>query len=102
MNDEPKAGVTRAQIAIRLLYTVLYLAVFCILKAIILLTTLFQFVYLFITLNHSEPTREFVNKVVTYAYRLWRYITLNENRRPFPFSEFPEALEAPEAEVNFP
>jgi hypothetical protein len=81
MNDEPKAGVTRAQIAIRLLYTLLYLAVFCILKAII---------------------REFVNKVVTYAYRLWRYITLNENRRPFPFSEFPEALEAPEAEVNFP
>jgi hypothetical protein len=101
MNDIPEAGVSRAQIALRLLYTLLYLAVFCILKSIILLTTLFQFVYLFITLKHSEPTRLFANKMVTYAYRVWRYITLNENRRPFPFTEFPEEIEPPEEEVSF-
>jgi Domain of unknown function (DUF4389) len=101
MNDKPEAGVTRAQIALRLLYTLLYVAIYCILKAIILLTTVFQFVYLFLTLKHSEPTRVFVNKVVTYAYRIWRYISLNENRHPFPFSDFPEEIELPDEEVSF-
>jgi len=102
MNDIKKeTPVTRGQIAIRLLYTFLFLAVFGILKAIICLTTLFQFVYLFITLQHSEPVRVFANKVVAYIYRVSRYITLNENLRPFPFAEFPEAMESPQAEVSF-
>ncbi|HEX9883078.1 MAG TPA: DUF4389 domain-containing protein [Desulfobaccales bacterium] len=102
MNDQPEAAISRAQIAIRLLYTVFFMAVFCILKAIILLTTAFQFVCLFITLKPSEPVRRFANQVVTYAYRVWRYITLNENRRPFPFSEFDQEIEAPDEEVSFP
>ena len=101
MNDKPVPAVTRAQIAVRLLYTLLYLAVFCVLKAIILLTTLLQFVLLFLTLKHSEPARLFANKVVSFAYRVWRYITLNENRRPFPFSEFPEEIDSPDEKVSF-
>lgn len=102
MNDQPKTAASRGQIALRLLYTLFFVAVFCILKLIIYLTTLFQYVYLFITLQHSEPTRTFANKVTTFAYRVWRYITLNENRRPFPFTEFPEAMESPDEEVTFP
>jgi hypothetical protein len=101
MNEQTQTAVTRGQIAMRLLYTLLFVAVFCILKIIVYLTTLFQFVYLLITLQHSEPVRAFANKVVTYAYRVWRYITLNENRRPFPFTDFPEAMELPEEEVSF-
>lgn len=101
MNDKPKAAVSRAQIAIRLLYTLFYVAVFCILKAIILLTTAFQFILLFITLKPSEPARVFANKMVAYAYRVWRYITLNENRRPFPFTEFPGEIDLPDEEVSF-
>jgi hypothetical protein len=106
MNEIPKEApgetpVTRGQIALRLLITLLFFAVFGILKTVICLTTLFQYVYLFITLQHSEPVRVFANKAVTYAYRVWRYITLNENRRPFPFTEFPELMESPEEEVSF-
>ncbi len=103
MNETPEsAAVTRTQIVVRLVYTLLFLAIFCILKAIILLTTLFQFISLFVTLKHSEPVRTFANKVVTYAYRVWRYVTLNDNGRPFPFAEFPPELEPSEGEVRFP
>jgi hypothetical protein len=101
MNEQPESGITRGQIALRLLYTLLYAAIYCVLKTILVLTTVFQYIYLFITLKHSEPTRVFVNKVVTYAYRVWRYITLNDNRRPFPFSDFPEEIELPDEEVSF-
>ncbi len=101
MNEKGEAAVSRTAILVRLLYTLFFFVVFCILKAIIVLTTLFQFALLLITLKHSEPARQFANKVVTYAYRVWRYITLNENLRPFPFSEFPQEMELPDEEASF-
>ena len=86
MNDELQGTLTRKQIAIRLLYTFLYAAIFMVVKTIVLLITLFEY---------------FANKVATYAYRLMRYMTLNENLRPFPFSDFPAEIELPDEEITF-
>lgn len=92
---------SRKQIAIRLLYTLLYVAIFEILKTIILLITVFEYLVLLITLRHNEPARVFANRVAAYGYRVMRYLTLNENQRPFPFSEFPGEIEKPDQEVMF-
>ena len=70
-------------------------------KTIILLTTIFEYFFLLITLRHNEPARTFANQVATYGYRLMRYLTLNENQRPFPFSEFPAKIELPDEDVRF-
>ena len=101
MNDESQGAVTRKQIAIRLLYTLLYVAIFEVVKTIILLITLFEYFFLLLTLQHNQPARSFANRVATYGYRLMRYVTLNENQRPFPFSEFPGEIELPDEEVRF-
>jgi hypothetical protein len=101
MNDESQGAISRKQVAIRLLYTILYVAIFEVVKTIILLITLFEYLFLLITLKHNEPGRSFANRVATYGYRLMRYITLNENQRPFPFSEFPVEIELPDEEVRF-
>jgi hypothetical protein len=101
MNDEPQVSLSRKQIAIRLLYTILYAAIFEVVKTIILLITVFEYFFLLITLRHNEPARTFANQVATYGYRLMRYLTLNENQRPFPFSEFPGEIELPDEEVTF-
>jgi len=101
MNDEAQATVSRKQVAIRLLYTLLYVAIFEVVKTIILLVTIFEYFFLLVTLRHNEPARTFANQVATYGYRLMRYLTLNDNQRPFPFSEFPAALEPPGEEVRF-
>jgi hypothetical protein len=101
MNDEPRGTISRKQVAIRLLYTLLYVAIFEVVKTIVLLITIFEYFFLLITLRHNEPARTFANKVATYGYRLMRYITLNENQRPFPFSEFPAEIELPDEEVRF-
>jgi hypothetical protein len=101
MNEISPTAVTRSQILTRLLFTLLFAAIFCVLKFLILVTTLFQFAYLLVALKHSEPVRAFANKLISYAYRVWRYITLNANARPFPFAGFSEELEPPEAEVTF-
>jgi len=101
MNDEPVTVVTRGQIIERLAITLLFLPLNGLINATIVLTTLFQFAYLIITLQHCEPVRVFTNKVIGYGYRVWRYVSLNENRRPFPCTELPGEIEPPEAEVSF-
>lgn len=102
MNDQAQTPLSRGQIATRLLITVLFLPINGIVNATIVLTTLFQYVYLLVTLQPSEPVRVFANKVIGYGYHVWRFISLNDNRRPFPFTELPGELEAPEGEVKFP
>ncbi len=101
MNDQPQTAPSRNQIGVRLLFTLLFLPIYGICTALVVLTTVFQFGMLFITQKHSEPVRLFANRVVSYAYRVWRYFSLNSSQKPFPFAEFPADLEPPEAEVRF-
>jgi hypothetical protein len=91
----------RKKIVIRLLYTILFFIIFEILKTIIQVSVLFQYVYLLISKTYSEPVRNFTNKVSVYAYKVLRYVTLNENNKPYPFQDFPQIMELPEAEVFF-
>ncbi|ABK17852.1 DUF4389 domain-containing protein [Syntrophobacter fumaroxidans] len=101
MNDTEGTKLTRGKIGLRLLYTLLYLIILEVLKVVVQVTVLFQFVYLLITQKYSEPLKEFSNKVATYAYRIIRYATLNENEKPFPFHEFPKEVEKPDDQVLF-
>jgi hypothetical protein len=91
----------RKKIVIRLLYTILFFIIFEILKTIIQVSVLFQYAYLLISKTYSEPVRNFTNKVSVYAYKVLRYVTLNENNKPYPFQDFPQIMELPEAEVFF-
>ena len=91
----------RKNIAIRLLYTLFFLIVFEILKIIIQVCVIFQYVYLLVSRTYNMPVRNFSNKVSGYAYRILRYVTLNENQKPFPFHDFPTELERPDTQVYF-
>lgn len=98
MNSKP---FSRKKIAVRLLYTILFLIVFEIVKIIIQVSVIFQYVYLLISKTSNNPIRNFSNKVSVYAYRVLRYVTLNENEKPFPFNNFPKEIELPDKEVYF-
>ncbi len=91
----------RKNIAIRLLYTILFFIIFEILKLIIQVSVLFQYVYLLISKTYNDPVRHFTNKVSIYAYKVLRYISLNDNQKPYPFQDFPREMELPETEVYF-
>ncbi len=101
VSAEAVSGLSRKKIAFRFLYTIFFVIVLEILKLIIQLCVLFQYVYLFITMGYSNPVRKFSNKVAVYAYRVMRYVALIENPRPFPFSDFPEEIDQPEPEAHF-
>ncbi len=92
---------SRKKIAIRLLYTILFLIEFAILTIIIKISVIFQYIYLLISKTYNNPIRNFTNKVSVCAYKVLRYITLNENEKPYPFNDFPIEFELPDTEVIF-
>lgn len=101
MNDITLESPSRKQIAIRLLYSLFFLIVLEILKILIQITVVFQYVYLLVTQTYSQPLKAFSNKLAAYAYRVIRYTTLNEHERPFPFGEFPREFEKADEPVRF-
>ncbi len=96
-----QGGIPRAKIGVRLLYTILFLVILNVMNFIIPLISLMQFVILLLTKNYSEPLRSFSNKASAYVYRLTRYVTLNENTKPFPFMDFPNEMERPDGFAKF-
>ena len=58
MPDEPQVTTSRKQVAIRLLYTLLYVAIFELVKTIVLLITLFEYFILLITLRAQRARQE--------------------------------------------
>lgn len=83
--------VERMDILKRLLVTIVCLLVFELVRILVQATVLFQFLYMLIARKQSEPLRKFSNRLSWFVYKLLRYSTLNENGKPFPFSEFPKA-----------
>jgi membrane peptidoglycan carboxypeptidase len=92
--------VSAKQIGIRLLYTILFLVILGIVLIIAKVVVVFQFIYFFSTRKPNEPVRQFSNKISIYGYRIFRYITLNESQRPFPFTDFPPELEPSEEQIT--
>ena len=93
--------VNRKQIAIRLLYSFLFIIILSIALAFLKLAVIFQYIVLFVNKKHNENLRNLTNKVATYCYKIIRYVSLSENKRPYPFTEFPAEIEPSEENVDF-
>ncbi|SPJ15454.1 Glucose-1-phosphate thymidylyltransferase, long form [Syntrophobacter sp. SbD2] len=101
MDEMSQGGIPRGKIGIRLIYTLLFLVILSVMHFLIQMMVLIQYVVLLITRSSSEPLRSLSNKAAVYVYRLIRYTTLNDNTRPFPFTEFPREMDRPEEPVKF-
>lgn len=101
MDEFQEAKVPRGRAGVRLIFTILCMIMLYVVHLVIQALVLVQYAILLITRGYSQPLRKFSNQVATYNYRLVRYMTLNENGRPFPFSELPPVMEMPEEPVKF-
>lgn len=101
MNEMSEEKIPRGKIAVRFIFTLICLIILHAVQLAIQAMSLLQYIILFITRSYSEPLRRFSNQAAAYLYRLTRYVTLNENTRPFPFTTFPQELESSEENVRF-
>jgi hypothetical protein len=90
--DDPDAEdeLERGETGIRILITLLFVLIATALETVLSVVIAFELLWALITrLPPSPRVRDFANRVVGYYYRIGRYMTYNDARPPFPFSDFP-------------
>jgi len=88
--------IDRRDTGIRIGLTILLAIVTEIISSIVGLIVVFSLVWSFITRRApSEGLRGAANRLITYDYRIARWLTYNDQEIPFPFSDFPDPIEEP-------
>ncbi len=91
---EEGAFVERRETGVRMALALLFLIVLRIVETVLGIAILFELVATLITRRPPGPrVREFANRTLSYAYRILRYLTYNEETPPFPFRDFPAEVE---------
>jgi len=86
--------IRRGDTGLRILLSLLFALIGGVLETVLWLIVIFQLIVALATQRPPSPrVREFANRILSYYYRLGRYLTYNESRVPFPFSDFPDAIE---------
>ena len=86
--------IDRKDTGIRILLTILFALIVGVVESVLGLLILFALLWALITKQPpAVGVRALANPLITYYYRIGRYLTFNESLAPFPFSDFPEALE---------
>ena len=89
--DTDNMEISRSKTGVRILYTILFLIILGLLRALTALVVLFEVLFALVTKQApSERVTRFAHQVVWYSYVIGRYITYNQEELPFPFADFPE------------
>ena len=86
----------------RALYMVLFAVIYSVAEVVIAAVAVLQFGFVLITKEKNDKLLEFGAQVSTFMYQILQYVTFNSDRRPFPFSDWPQASgsEAPAADAD--
>ena len=90
--EEP---LERTDTAIRLALSLLFVLIAGVVETVLQVLVLFSLGIAFVTRQPpSETVRGFSNQVTTYLYGIYRYLTYNEARAPFPFRPLAPPVES--------
>ena len=88
--------IERSDTALRIGLSLLMGLVWSVVESILALGVVFALIWTLVTRTPPpERLRELSNHLLAYAYQIWRYLTYNDARVPFPFSDFPAPLDPP-------
>lgn len=92
-----ESAIDRVETGIRVVLSVLFWVIGEVVQTVLGLIVIFSLLFaLIVGQRPSEAVRSFANHITTYLYRVYRYLTYNEPRAPFPFRELPGEIEKPE------
>lgn len=89
--------LARKNVAVRFIFTLFFSVVLVISVFSILVLTIVQFLILFVSIKEVDSVKSLSHMLTVYTYKVLRYLSLSEKRRPFPFHAIPDELEPPEA-----
>lgn len=90
MNDRHRSAFGDRRIWMRGLYMLFFAIAYTIAELLVGLVALFQFVVVLFTGTVDERVLRFGRNLSAYAFQIWQFVTFNDERLPFPFSEWPD------------
>lgn len=89
MDDGLKQHVQDSSAWMRLLFMLLFAAVFSVAEAVLTAVVAFQFLFVLFTGRKNGRVLSFGSSLAAYVYQVFSYLTYNSEDRPFPFADWP-------------
>jgi hypothetical protein len=90
MEDQTKANLTNESIWVRLVYMVVLAIGYGVAEAVVLVVAIFQFFAALTTAQINRSLHKFSANLVVYVYQIIQFETFNTEKKPFPFSAWPD------------
>ena len=94
MSSELRANMTRRATWQRLLFMILFGAIYTLAELVLAAVVLFQFGFVLITTRKNDRLLDFGAQLSLFLYQVLRFITYVHDDKPFPFSNWPTAERA--------
>ncbi len=97
MENGLKQNLTRGATWIRVLYVILFAAIYMVAEIVLVAVVIVQFGFVLISGKRNKNLLQFGGRLSRYMYDVLLYFTFRSDDEPFPFDEWPAADSAPPA-----
>ncbi len=94
MTNDLKQNLTRSETWLRLLYVILFAAIYTVSEFVLAAVVIVQFGFVLIAGKRNDNLLQFGGRLSRYMYDLLLYFTFRTDNRPFPFDDWPAADKA--------
>ena len=84
-------NASRRQTAIRLLFVVLFALIYSVTEIVLVTLVILQFGFKLVTCETNSKLSIFSKTINKYIFKLLQFVTFNQDKKPFPFSDWPSA-----------
>jgi hypothetical protein len=85
-SEQLKQNLTRSSTWVRLLFMIVFVAIYMITRIVFGAVVVFQFLWVLFTAETNKQLKELGQSLSTYTYQIMRYLSFNSEDKPFPFS----------------
>ena len=93
MSNDLKQNLTRAETWVRMLYAILFAAIYTVAEIVLVAVVLVQFGFVLISGRRNPNLLQFGGRLSRYMYDVLLYFTFRSDNEPFPFDDWPAADE---------
>lgn len=95
MDNKWQNNIKSESFWLRSLFMVLFFIVYRIMDILVLLVALSQWIYVLLTGDANTSLSRFAGGLAAYVAQIIQYLSYKTEEKPFPFSDWPQALPLP-------
>jgi hypothetical protein len=98
LSEDVKENVKDSSVWKHLLFMLLFGFLYSVAEVVLVAVVVFQFLFVLFTGNKNDRLLDLGSKISNYIYQVLRYLTYNNDERPYPFSDWPSGQDTADAE----